>query len=94
MRGLDTRAQDPFEDSARDELGAVVAAHMPWGAMHADELAQDFDDATTANRSGDIDGQTFARVLVDDREALELLAICAGVEDEVIRPDVIALEGR
>lgn len=94
MRGPDGRVEDPFEDGARYELRAVDAAHMTRGAMQADELAQDFDDPTAANRSGYVDGQRFARVLVDDREALELLADCASVEDEVVSPDVIALERR
>jgi hypothetical protein len=38
---------------------------------------------------GDVDGQAFARELVDDGQALQPLPVHAGIEYEVVRPDVI-----
>ena len=73
MRGLDARTEDPFQDRAGNELRAVNAAHLARRAMHADQLAQDFDDAATACRSDDVDGQAFPSELVDDCQTLELL---------------------
>ncbi len=56
--------------------------------MNADQLGQDFDDASRANRSSYIDRQAFTRVLVDHRQTLQLLAVGTCIEDEVVRPDV------
>src|SRR5690606_21037786 len=62
--------------------------------MRAHELRENLDDATGADASSHVDRQAFTRVLIDDRQALELLAVGAGVEHEVISPDLIGTERR
>lgn len=57
--------------------------------MRAHKLREQLDDSRRTNAPGNIDRQTLAGVLVDDREALQLLAVGAGVVHEVIGPDVI-----
>src|SRR5580704_16781142 len=54
--------------------------------MNTNELAQHLNDPTRADVAGDIDRQALTRELIDDGEALELLAVGAGVEYKVIRP--------
>lgn len=56
--------------------------------MKADQLGQNFDDTSGTNRSGHVDCQAFTRVLIDHRQTLQLLAVGARVEYEVVRPDV------
>ena len=60
--------------------------------MQADQPAEHLDDAGAADRASDVDRQAFTRVLVNDSQALELLAVGTSVKDEVVGPDVVALE--
>ena len=88
-RAADALGDDPLQDRVRHELRPVVRAHEGGRAVDAHETGEHVDDAARADAAGDVDGEALARPLVDDGEALELLAIGAGVEDEVVRPDVI-----
>ena len=45
-------------------------------------------------RPGDIDRKALACIFVDDRQALQLLTVGAGVEHKVVRPDSIDTGGR
>jgi hypothetical protein len=56
--------------------------------MHADELGEYFDHTVAADAAGHVDRQRFARETIDDREALELLAVGAGIEHKVVRPQL------
>lgn len=88
--GADAELHRPPDDGRGDEFGPVVAAQVPWRAVDADQLGEHLNDAPRANAACDVDGETLARPLVDDGEALEVLSVGAGIEDEVERPDVIA----
>src|SRR5699024_7704619 len=57
-------------------------------AVHADQLRQHLDDTTGADRPGHVDGKALTGELVDDGQTLDLLAVGAGVEDEVVGPDL------
>lgn len=61
--------------------------------MDADQLGQHVDDAPGVDRARHVDGQELAGVLVQDSQTLDLLTICRGVEDEVISPHRVGLEG-
>src|ERR1700684_1197349 len=45
-------------------------------------------------RPGDIDRKALACIFVDDRQALQLLTVGAGVEHKVVGPDSIGTGGR
>ena len=62
--------------------------------MDAHQAAEDFDDAPGTDAAGHVDGQALVGELVDYGEALELLAIGAGVEHEVVGPDAVGRAGR
>ena len=57
--------------------------------METDESGEHLDDTARPNAAGHIDREAFTGELIDDGQALERAAIGAGVEDEVVRPDVI-----
>ena len=46
--------------------------------MGGNELAEDLDDSPGPDAPGDVDGEALATELVEDREALQLLAFGAG----------------
>ncbi len=54
--------------------------------MEDHQPRQHVDDAPGSDRARDVDGQALAGVLIDDRQALDLLALGGGVEDEVLGP--------
>jgi hypothetical protein len=57
--------------------------------VHTDQTREHVDDAPRANGARHVDRQAQVREIVDDGQALDLLPIGAGIEDEMIRPDVI-----
>jgi hypothetical protein len=90
VRGVDVGRGEPAVHSSRKELRAIVGTQVLRSAMETDEPREDVDDASGADAAGDVDGEAFPRPLVHDGEALQLLAIGAGVEDEVVGPDVVS----
>ena len=94
QRRVDMRCAEPFEDRVADELRAVVGTQIPGRAVQRDQPLKNFDHAAGSDGAGDVDGQAFAGELVDDGETLDLLAARAGVEHEVVGPDVVGTECR
>src|SRR5690606_33183403 len=86
---VDSRVGEPAQDRVRDELRAVVALESMRRTVDGDQLGEHIDNTRRADTPGDVDRERLARVLVDHRQALELLAVRARVEDEVVRPDLI-----
>ena len=89
VRGRNGFSGEPFENGLTDEFGAIVRTQMGRCAVNADQFGKDFNDALGADRAGNIDGEAFAGELIDHGEAFNLLAIGAGVEHEIVGPDVI-----
>src|SRR5205823_5526649 len=94
VRGGDVRVEQPAHHGRRDKLRAVVGAEVAWSAVHADEPGELVDDPCRADAARDFDGEALPGPLVDDGQALELLSVGAGVEDEVVSPDVVAFGRR
>ena len=90
--GVYLRVAEPFEDRVADELRAVVRAEEPRRAVLGDQTREYLDHAGGANRAGHVDRQALAGELVNDGQALDLLAARAGIEYEVVRPDVVRAE--
>lgn len=93
MHGLDLVLGEPLQDRQADELRPVVAADERWDAALAHQAGKSLDDAARTDRARHVDRQTLAGELVDDRQTFQLLAVRAGVEDEVVSPDVIGRPG-
>jgi hypothetical protein len=55
----------------------------------ANQAREHVDYMTRPDTASDLNGQTLARPLINDSQALQLLPVGAAIEDEVIRPDVI-----
>ena len=89
VRRIDVRCRQPFEHGFRHELGAVVRAQVPRRAMLADQLRQHLNDPAGADAAGNVDRERRRGMLVDDRQALQLLAVGAGVVHEVVRPNMV-----
>jgi len=85
IRSVDVGLRQPSQDRSRDELRPVVTAQISRCSVHAHELGEHFDDPAGADTSCHIDRQTLARVLIDDRQAFQLLAIGAGDLPGVLR---------
>jgi hypothetical protein len=93
VHGLDPVLGDPLQDRQRHELGAVVAAHERRCAAFAHQPGQDLDHPRRSDRACYVDRQALAGELVDHGQALDLLAVGARVEHEVVRPDVVGGSG-
>src|ERR1700710_2724570 len=90
QRRLDFLRHDPLEQRGAHELGTIVASHISRCAVNTDQPAQPLDDPGRPDRAGNVDCQTFTRVLVNDRQTLQLVTIGTRIKDEVVAPDSIA----
>jgi hypothetical protein len=94
VRCVDLGAGDSLRDGARDELRPTFRSNVLRRAVLADRPAQRFDDPCGANGAGYVDSEALPGVLVDDRQALQLLTIGTGAEDEVTGLGLVAHAGR
>ena len=91
---LDALRLEPFENRFADELRPIVGTQVTRCTADTDQRLQDLDHTMRADATGNVDRQTLAGELVDHGEALELLTVGAGVEHEVVGPDVIGYRRR
>ena len=91
MCGIDARVDNPLQDRLGYKLRAVVATQIARCTVDADHSRKHVDDTRAANGARHINRQALPGVFIDEREALELLTIGAGIEDKVIGPDVILI---
>lgn len=77
------------ENGLTDEFRAVIRTQVSRSTAIANQPREHFDEVARTERSGDIDGQTFAREPINRGEALQLLRVGAAIEYEVVGPDVI-----
>jgi hypothetical protein len=80
-------------DHLRDEFRAVVRTNALRHAAHREELGQRVDHVLTRDATVDLQRQAFPRVLVDDREPLELASARRVIKHEVPTPDVVLALG-
>jgi len=88
-RGVDAFLGELVEDRMADEFRAVVRAQVARRTMLGHEAREHFDHTGRADRAGDVDRECLAGELIDHGQALDLLAVGAGVEHEVVGPDVV-----
>jgi hypothetical protein len=74
----------------RPLLREALSGAMRRRAVDAHELRQHLDDSLGSNAPSHIDDERISSPLVDDGQALQLLPVGAGVEDEVVGPDLVA----
>lgn len=89
QRRLDVRRGQPLQDGVAYELGAVVGSKEQRRTVATHEPGQHLDYARGADAAGDVDCQALVGELVDHRQTLELLAVGAGVEYEIVGPDLV-----
>lgn len=92
-RSADTGLHCPFQDRLGNKLGTVVRTKKRGHTVKAHKLREDLYDTRRANATGDIDSETLPRPFIHHREALELPAVRASVENEVVGPYVIRTPG-
>jgi hypothetical protein len=89
LAGLDQRRADALRDDPGQqclgyELRPVVAAQERRDAACAHQAGQHLNDVGGANAAIDIDRQSFLGELIRDGQALELLAVGAMIEHEIV----------
>ncbi len=72
----------------------LVRAQVARRPVSADELGQGPDHPLGTDGACHVDRQAFPGELVDDGQAFDLLAIGAGIEDEVVGPHEVRVGGR
>lgn len=85
---LDLLRSKPSQDRTGEKLRPIVGPQVLRCSMNTDELGEDLPNPCTADAACHIDGQCHPRELVDHRGALQLLPIGAGVEHEIICPQL------
>src|ERR1017187_6675164 len=86
--GVDVSLQQPAQDGSGDELRTIIRSQVPRRTVHAHEFRQHLDHSARTDAAADIDGQTLSRVFINYRKTLDLLAIGARIEHEIVRPDL------
>ena len=61
---------------------------MLWCAVPHEQLAKHIQNIPRVPAPFDADGETLARILVDDTQHAEDLSIMGAILDEVVRPDM------
>ena len=89
QRGADALRSDPGQELLGNELRTVVAAQEDRRTALADQARQHLDYPRRANAAVYVDRQTLLGELVGDGQALELLAVGAAVEYEVVGPHLV-----
>src|ERR1700722_9754931 len=91
VQRLDIHPTQPAPDCSRDELGAVVRADTLRHAAHPKQLGQRVDHILARDAASHLQGQTFARILIHDRQPLELAPARRVIEHKVPAPHVISV---
>ena len=84
----------PRSDCIRGELRAIIGSDVIRGFPLDEQFGKQVEHVVGAKTTGDRDRQAFPRVLVNDGEHAERLAVVRPRLDEVIGPDVIRPVGR
>src|SRR5262245_57967309 len=89
QRCADTLRDDPGQQGFGHELRSVVAAQERRRAPCAHQARQHLDHARRADAAVHLDRQTLLGELVRYGKTLELLAVGAMIEHEVVGPDLV-----
>lgn len=72
-----------------NELGSVVGAQEGRRSVQAYQAREHFDHTARSDAAGHVDREAFPGEFVDHCQALDLLAVGASIEDEVVGPDMV-----
>src|SRR5206468_7847456 len=87
--GVDLGVGEPQQDPVTNEFGAVVRTQEQRRTMYADQAGEHVNDAGGTDTTRHIDGEALAGEFVNHGETFELLAVGAGVVDEIVSPHLI-----
>ena len=82
----------PTQQRRGDGLGPVVGTQVLRCAVNADQASPNLNHPAGADTARDVDLEAFSRKLIHHRQALQLLAVRAGIKDKVVGPDMIDLQ--
>ncbi len=88
-----SRTPSHFPEMIGSRLRATVRAQVGRRALRTHQARQYVSDSPGADAPGHVDRQTLVGEFVDHREAFELLAVGAGIEDKVVGPDMVGRSG-
>jgi hypothetical protein len=91
IQRVDLQTAQPLLNGLGHELGTIVTADGPWHAPHREEFGQCVEDVFARDRTSHLQGQTFPRELVDDRQPLQRRSVRRPIEREVPAPHVILM---
>jgi hypothetical protein len=80
---------EPLQDRVPYELRTAVGTHVSRRAMRAHQARQHVDNSARADALGYVDRQALVCEFVDHRQTLELLAVGAVLEHEIVRQDMV-----
>jgi hypothetical protein len=89
IEGCNALVRQPLLQGLGDELGTVVTAQEPRGAVLCDQEFQHSDHLTGIERAGNLNGQALTGKLIDDRQQPQLLPVEAGIFEKVVGPNVV-----
>ena len=85
QRQIQRLSSRPFEQRLRHEFRSVVRTQAQRGSTFADQAGQHLDHSARSDAAGNVYSQAFTRVFVHHGQAFDLLTVCAGVVDKVVR---------
>ena len=88
-RGFDVRIGEPLQDGMAYEFRTAVRAQIGRRAVRAHQTRQHVNHSARTDAPGYVDRQALVGEFVDHGQTLELLAVGAVIEYEVVRPDVV-----
>jgi len=80
---------EPLKNGLADEFRTVVGSQVGRGAVLGDQAPEGLDCTLGTDRACDINLEAFAGKFIDHGPALELLRIGAGIEGEILGPDMV-----
>jgi len=92
QRRFDVRRGQPLGKMAWLTNSSIVGAEEQRCTVAAHQPGKNFDHAPRADAASDVDRQALVGELVDDGQTLDLLAVSASVEHEVVSPQLVCCD--
>jgi hypothetical protein len=88
IQRLHVGGMTPILNDVCDKFRAIVRANIRWGSLEISQMLERIQHLVTGDRSGGVNNQTLASILIDHRQHLHGSAIRRPIHDKIPRPDV------
>jgi hypothetical protein len=88
IQRLHVGGMTPILNDVCDKFRAIVRANIRWGSLEISQMLERIQHLVTGDRSGGVNNQTLAGILIDHRQHLHGSAIRRPIHDKIPRPDV------